>query len=467
MKKIKIIYFVGAIISLQSCFVAKQYTRPQLIEVQEKFYKSNEINVDSLSTANLPWKDLFKDKILQNYIQKALDNNIDVRIALQNINASQAYLKQGKAAYFPSINAGANYNFASPSLNGAQGKSFTERQNVNQYEISTNLSWEADIWGKLKSNERSYNASYLQSISAHQAIKSQLVATIASSYFQLLALDEQKRITEKTIQNREQSNHTMQLLKDAGNVTEVAVKQTEAQLLSAKSLLLDIDNNIKLLENSFSILLGENLKEINRGQLDDQLLNSQLKLGVPVQLLSNRPDVMAAEYGLINAFELTNVARSNFYPSLKISASGGIQSLNFEKLFNANALFASIIGSLTQPLLNGRQIKTQYEVRKAQQEIALLNYKKSILNSSKEVADALYTYQTNDKKAILKQQEYEAYEKAISYSEELLTNGFANYLEVLTARENALNAQLNMVNARFGKMNAIVQLYKSLGGGWR
>ncbi|TXH22905.1 MAG: TolC family protein [Chitinophagaceae bacterium] len=467
MKKLKYIYVIGAMVSLQSCFVAKPYTRPNLIEIQDQFYRSNELNKDSLSTANLSWKELFKDEKLQNYIQKALDNNIDIRIALQNINSAQAYLKQGKSAYFPSINAGVNYSFANPSLNGAQGKSLNDRQNINQYEWSTNLSWEADIWGKLKSNERAINASYLQSISVHQAIKSQLVAAIASSYYQLLAFDEQKRITEKTIQNREQSNHTIRLLKDAGNVTEVAVKQTEAQLLSAKSLLLDIENNIKLLENSFCILLGENLQEINRGKLGEQLLSSQLNTGVPIQLLSNRPDVMAAEYGLINAFELTNVARSNFYPSLKISASGGVQSLNFESLFNANALFASLIGSLTQPLLNGRQIKTQYEVRKAQQEIALLNYKKSILNSSKEVADALYTYQTNDKKAILKKLEFEAYEKATSYSEELLTNGFANYLEVLTARESALNAQLNVVNATFGKMNAIVQLYKSLGGGWR
>src|SRR5690606_17465570 len=296
---------------------------------------------------------------------------------------------------------------------------------------------------------------------------SNLVANIASNYYRLLALDEQKRITEETIANREESLGTIQLLKDAGNVTEVAVKQTEAQLLNAKSLLLDINNDIKLLENAFSILLGENPHAIERSSLASQEINQELKYGVPIQLLSNRPDVMAAEYALINAFELTNVARSNFYPSLRLSANGGLQSIEFEDLFSANSLFASIVGSLTQPILNGRQIKTQYEVSKAQQEAALLDYKYTVLNASREVSDALYTFQTNDEKIGLKQQEYEAYQQAIEFSEELQVYGMANYLEVLTARENALTAQLAVVNTEFGKLNAMVQLYRALGGGWR
>ena len=184
-------------------------------------------------------------------------------------------------------------------------------------------------------------------------------------------------------------------------------------------------------------------------------------------MLSNRPDVMAAEYALINSFELTNAARSSFYPSLRLTANGGLQSLNFDDFFNTNSLFASIVGSLTQPIFNGRQIRTQYEVSKAQQEAALLNYKQSILLASKDVSDALYTYTTNEQKAILKQLEYEAYQEATLYSEELLNYGMANYLEVLTARENALNAQLNVINSNLGKLNAIVQLYKAVGGGWR
>lgn len=457
---------IGIGLSLQSCFVAKDYSRKENL-VQEAYYRTDKISTDSLSLANLSYKEIFTDPKLIQHIDKALANNLDIRIALQNIEVANAYLKQGKASYFPTLNGNLGYTYGSPSLNSSTGQMLDERTWAHQFEISAGLSWEADIWGKLRSNERAAKATYLQTVAAHQAVKSNLVAAVASTYYQLLALDEQKRITEETIANRIESVETIKLLKEAGNVTEVAVKQTEAQLLNNQALLLDIDNNIKLLENYMSILLGESPREIERSSLAEQKVNATLATGVPVQLLSNRPDVMAAEYALINAFELTNIARSNFYPSLRISANGGLQSMEFKDLFSANSLFASIVGSLTQPILNGRQIKTQYEVRKAQQEAALLNYQEAILNASKEVSDALYTYQTNEQKVTLKQQEYEAYNQAIIYSQELQVYGMASYLEVLTARQNALSAQLAVVNTEYGKLNALVQLYRALGGGWR
>jgi multidrug efflux system outer membrane protein len=462
----KYIGLVGIAIFLQSCFAAKDYTR-NISVVQEQYYRTDKISTDSLSMASLSWKEIFTDTKLVEHIDKALTNNLDIRMAMQNMEIANAYMKQGKSAYYPTLNGNLGYTYATPSLNSANGQMLDERTWAHQYEISAGLSWEADIWRKLRSSDRAAQATYLQSVSAHQAVKSNLVAAVASTYYQLLALDEQKRITEETIANRTESVETIKLLKDAGNVTEVAVKQTEAQLLNNQALLLDINNDIKLLENYMSILLGESPKSIERTSLDQQKINVALTTGVPVQLLSNRPDVMAAEYGLINAFELTNVARSNFYPSLRISANGGLQSIEFKDLFSANSLFASILGSLTQPILNGRQIKTQYEVRKAQQEIALLNYQDAILVASKEVSDALYTYKTNEEKVNLKQQEYEAYNQAINFSEELQVYGLANYLEVLTARQNALSAQLAVINTEYGKLNALVQLYRALGGGWR
>lgn len=466
MKNSKYIILLVSIFALQSCFVAKDYQRPNDI-LNEQYFRTDNIQQDSLSIANLSWKDVFTDQTLSQYIDQALENNLDVRIALQNIEVANAYLKQGKAAYFPTLNANASYSYSTPSLNSMSGQAMTERDYFDQYDLSASLSWEADIWGKIRSSKRAASATYLQTIAAHQAIKSNLVAGLASTYYQLLAMDEQKRLVLETIANREQSLETIVALKDAGSVTEVAVKQTEAQLISAKSMLLDIENNIKLLENTFSILLGETPQNIERSTLSEQEINVDLNIGVPIQLLSNRPDVMAAEYALINSFELTNAARSSFYPSLRLTANGGLQSLNFDDFFNTNSLFASIVGSLTQPIFNGRQIRTQYKVSKAQQEAALLNYKQSILLASKDVSDALYTYTTNEQKAILKQLEYEAYQEATLYSEELLNYGMANYLEVLTARENALNAQLNVINSNLGKLNAIVQLYKAVGGGWR
>lgn len=466
MKNIKYIILLASIFALQSCFVAKDYQRPNDI-VNEQYFRTDNIQKDSLSIANLSWKDVFTDEKLNQYIEKALDNNLDIRIALQNIEVAQAYLKQGKAAYFPTLNGNASYSYSNPSLNSMNGQGLTKRSDFDQFELSANLSWEADIWGKIRSNKRAASASYLQTIAAHQAIKSNLVVGLASTYFQLLAMDEQKRIVLETIGNREQSLETIIALKDAGSVTQVAVNQTEAQLINAKSMLLDIDNNIKLLENAFSILLGEAPHHIERTTLNAQEINLDLNIGIPIQLLSNRPDVMAAEYALINSFELTNAARSSFYPSLRLTANGGLQSLDFDDFFNTNSLFASIVGSLTQPIFNGRQIRTQYEVSKAQQEAALLNYKQTILLASKEVSDAIYTYNTNEQKVDLKQQEYEAYQEATLHSEELLNYGMANYLEVLTAKENALNAQINVINSNYGKLNAIIQIYKAVGGGWR
>lgn len=467
MKNIKYLILVFVLTVLHSCLAVKEYQRNEKALISEETFRTDRIAQDSLSSAGISWQQLFTDNQLSKYIQTALDNNLDIRIALKNIDISQAYLKQGKAAYFPMLNGNASYTYSNPSLNGSQGISLDNRTDLNQYELSLGLSWEADIWGKIRSGEKAAVATHLQTLAAHQAIKSELVASVAGYYYQLLALDEQKRIIQETLENQEEGLETMKLLKEAGNVTEVAVKQTEAQLLNTQSLLVDTENQIHLTENAMSLLMGENPHSIERNKLAEQSLNEELSTGVPVELLSNRPDVMAAEYGLITAFELTNAARSNFYPSLRLNANGGLQSLEFDQLFSANSLFAALIGSLTQPILNGRQIRTQYEVRQAQQEQALLNYKKTILTASREVSDALYTYETNNQKIELKKNEYKAYNQATDYSEELLKYGMATYLDVLTARGNALNAQLNLINAEYGRLNAIVRLYKAIGGGWR
>ncbi|SFN67450.1 efflux transporter outer membrane subunit [Salegentibacter flavus] len=450
---------------LMSCFAAKDYERPEIQEVDENLYRTDAISQDSLNMADIAWNDVFSDPILKKYIADGLENNIDIRRAIQQMLMAEAYVKQGKAGYFPTLYVGANVNHQILSKNSQFGSFFDG--SITQYDVTGNLSWEADIWGKIRSNERAFQASYLQSAAAHKAVQTRLISNIASTYYQLLSLDAQKEITEETIANRERSLETTKALKDAGNFTEVGVKQTEAQLYTAQALLIDINNRIRLLENSLSILLGEGPQSIERNRLEEQEINTSLNTGVPAQLLRNRPDVIAAEYNLVNAFELTNVARSNFYPSLSLSAGGGFQSLELDELFNANSLFANLAGSLMQPVLNGRKIRTQFEVAEAQQEDALLNFKYTILNAGKEVSDALYNYEASTEKIDILNKEYNAYADASEYSEELLNNGFANYLEVLTARENALNSQLNLINAEFSKLQAMVDLYRALGGGWQ
>ncbi|SFS34845.1 efflux transporter outer membrane subunit [Lutibacter maritimus] len=457
----KILLIIGLPILLSSCFAAKEYSRPETI-ISENSFRTDAISKDSLSMAVVSWKELFTDQFLQKYINEGLINNIDNRVALQQIIAAQAYLKQGKAGYLPTLNGSLQFNHQENSDNMGYAIS-----SANQYSLGANLSWEADIWGKIRSNKRAFEASYLQSVAAHQAIKTTLVSQIAAVYYQLLSLDEQVKITKETIETREKGLTTTQALKESGYVTEIAVKQTEAQLYTAKSILIDLNEQIHLLENTMSILLGKSSSKIERSTFSEQKIAIPLEIGVPALLLSNRPDVIAAESRFMQAFELTNVARSNFYPTITLTASGGFQSLDFDNFFNASSLFSNVLGGLTQPIFNSKKIKTQYEVSKAQQEQALLRFKETLLNASKEVSDAMYSYKAATEKIAIKEKEFNAYNTASSYSQELLNNGLANYLEVLNAQENALNSQLGLINAQFNQLKYTIDLYKALGGGWR
>ncbi|MDF0717721.1 TolC family protein [Muricauda sp. 334s03] len=450
--------------TLQGCFVAKNYTRPELEEV-EPLYRTDNLPQDSISMADVSWRDLFSDTQLKSYIEQGLENNIDIRIALQNVVAAEAYVKQGKAGYYPTLSGTAGFTRTKNSKNSQFGSFFTSA--LEQYELSGALSWEADIWGKIRSNKRAASASYLQSVSAHQAIKTDLIAGIASTYYQLLALDKQLEVSRQTLESRRNSLETTIALKDAGQLTEVAVKQTEAQVHTTEIIVIDLENNIKLLENAFSILLGEAPQKIQRGSLNHQTIDTKLSTGVPYMLLANRPDVIQAEYGLINAFELTNVAKSSLYPSLSLSAAGGFQSLELDNWLDASSLFSNLAASLTQPIFNGRRLRTQMEVAKVRQEQALLGYRQVLLIAGREVSDALYTYDAETQKLQSRSKELEAYATAEDYSEELLDNGLANYLEVLTARQNALNSELNYVNSQYAQLSAIVELYRALGGGWK
>jgi len=452
--------------TVASCMARREYERPKNV-VDEKLYRTDMLSSDSTNIANIPWKDIFTDPILQGHISKALENNLDIRIALQNIASAESYLKQSKAAYQPTLSVGPNYTFQTQSINTQFGQIIGERRYINQFDITASVGWEADIWGRLKAQEKAQLASYLGTVAAHKAVKSDLVASIATSYYQLLTYDAQKKIITETIALREKNLETTRALKTAGTLTEVAVQQSEALVFNAKSLLIDIDTQIQLLENTMSLLMGEPSQSIARSTLESQKLPIDLKLGYPAQLLANRPDVMRAEYNLMNAFELTNSAKAQFYPTLRITGSGGVQSVDIDHLFSVNSLFANIVSGLAQPILNRRQIKTNYEVSLANQESAYLNFRKAVLTAGKEVSDAIRVFSVQDSYIELKQKELNAYKNSVEYSQELVNYGMANYLEVLNASVNSLNAELNIANAEYSKMRAAVELYQALGGGWK
>ena len=462
--KIILIFFVSFLVV--SCQTRQNYQRANDV-VDEKLFRTDALLKDSLSMANLSWKEIFTDAVLQKHITKALENNLDIRMALQNIASAEAYLKQSKAAYQPTISVGPDYSFNTSSLNTQFGQIVGERRYINQFDITANLGWELDLWGKLKGQEKAQYAAYLSSVAAHQNVKSNLVASIATAYYQLLAFDEQKKIFSNTIEIRKKNLETTKALKDAGIVSEVAVQQSEALVYNAEASLVTLDVQIQMLENTISLLMGEPSHEIERTSLSTQNFALNTDLGYPSALLANRSDVKQAEFNLINAFELTNAAKAQFYPSLRITGSTGVQSVDIDKLFSGNSVFANVLVGLAQPILNKRQIRTNYEVSLANQERAYLNFRKTILNAGNEVSDALKMYNAQDQFIAFKKKELSAYDKSVEFSQELVNYGMANYLEVLNANVNKLNAEINIANAQYTKLQAGVELYRALGGGWR
>jgi outer membrane protein TolC len=305
----------------------------------------------------------------------------------------------------------------------------------------------------------------LQSQAASRAIQTGLVSGLASYYYNLLSLDRKLAITEQTVKNWDTTVQTMRALKEAAIVTGAAVVQSEASRYAAEVTIPDIKQNIRETENALSILLGRPPVGILRSNIDEQEILPVLQTGVPTQLLANRPDVQEAELGFRSAFEQTNVARTFFYPSLTITGSAGLSSLSLGNFFNAGSIFASIAGGLTEPIFNGRLNRTRLEVAKSQQQAALLNFQNTLLTAGQEVSDALSLYQTALDKMVVRTNQLTALGKSVEYSQELLRYGSANYTEVINARQNLLNAQLNRVNDRLQQLQAVVDLYRALGGG--
>lgn len=455
---IKSVLFVAIMTLMQSCFVAKDYEAPKV--TTENLFRTE--STDTTSIASVSWDKLFTDTLLQQHINECLQNNLDLKIALQNIEAAEATFKQGKAGYLPSVTANASLTHQELSSNSQFGRLFSS---LDQYELSAKLSWEADIWGKIRSTKRAALAQLLQSNAAKQAVQTELIATVSSLYFQLLAVDAQIKVVTKTLENRTQSVEVIQALKKAGNVNEVAVKQTEAQKYATQIILKDLEFNRKVLENTFSQLLGKVSGTVNRSTFETQKIEANVSAGLPVSVLSKRPDVVSAELNFRSSFEQTNVARSFFYPSLTLNATSGLQALELKQWFSTNSIFATVIAGLTQPVFAQRQNKTRLEVAKANQQKAYLQYEKAILTAGKEVSDALASYENETSKLAIRKNQLDALNQAANYSDELLQYGMVNYLEVLTAKDNALNTEINYIDNKYKQMNAVIQLYKALGGG--
>ncbi|GGE55479.1 NodT family efflux transporter outer membrane factor (OMF) lipoprotein [Pedobacter psychrotolerans] len=452
------------ILTLSAC-VTKKYERPQV--KNDGLYR--DINTtDTTNMADLPWKALFSDTTLQSLIQKGINENLDLKQAIERIKISEATLRQSRAAFLPSLQADVSVTDAKQAqaaLNFPSGININLETQTYKAQLST--SWEADIWGKLSSAKKAAYATLLQSDATRRAVQTQLIATIANSYYTLLALDKQLAITEQTIKIRMQDVETMKALKEGAVVNGAAVVQSEANLYAAQVTLPDLKRSIKEAENALNIALAQAPGTVNRTTLDQQVAYTDLKTGVSAQLLQNRPDVIAAEFGFRSAFENTNVAKTYFYPALTLTAAGGLTSLQLSNFFD-NSIFYNLVGGLTQPIFAKGANKARLTTAQANQQIAFYTFQQALLTGGQEVSNALYAYQTAEEKETTRAKQIASLTKAVDFTKELLRYSSAtNYTDVLTSEQSLLTAQLNGINDRLQKLQSVVDLYRALGGGWK
>ena len=454
-----ILLVAGITVVLFSCNTSQHYQRESVNT--ENLYGVE--NTDTTNLAVMPWQELFTDPLLQAYITEGLENNPDLQIAIQRVAESEAYFEQSKAALLPGINAKATGNYTRNS----ESLSPNSRRETGSYQLGVEAGWELDLWGKLRSAKRAAYANLLATDAGQKAVETRLISNIATAYYNLSALDAKLAITRQTVQNDIDMIETFKILKESGRVTSAAIVQSEAARFAAEVTIPDLEQQIREVENALCLLLGRTPGEIQRNQLSAPLEASLLKTGVPSQLLDNRPDVMQAEYDVMSAFEMTNSAHAYFYPALTLTASTGFASGSLDNLLDPASFAANIIGGLTAPIFNKKINTTRLKVAKAQQESALLNLKYMLLNAGQEVNNALGLYESASRKIDLRQQQLSALEKSVEYTRELLTYGSSSYIEVLAAQQSLLGAQLNSVNDHLQQLDAVVSLYRALGGGWK
>jgi NodT family efflux transporter outer membrane factor (OMF) lipoprotein len=450
----------GLAVLLVSCGTSRHFRRDSVST--DNLYGKQELT-DTATMASLRWTDLFTGPQLQKLILEGLNNNLDLQIAVQRVSEAEAYFSQSKAALLPGISAqGTETYIRNPESIYPEGP-----REVNTDQLGVQASWEIDLWGKLRSSKRSAYANLLASDAGRKAVQTRLISNIVSAYYALVGLDAKLAITQQTVKNSIDLVETLKALKQSGRVTGAAVVQSEAARYAAEVTIPDLNQQIRETENALCVILGRTPGHIERGTIDEQALTPVLQIGIPAQLLDNRPDVIQAEYQVMSAYELTNSARAYFYPALTLTASTGFAAKDLRSLLDPASFAANVIGGLTQPLFNKKMNATRLKVAKAQQEEALLNFRSILLNAGQEVHNALGSYESAVGKMELRQKQLDALNKSVDYTIELLNYGSATYTEVLNAQTSLLAAQLSRVNDRLQQLNAVVSLYRALGGGWR
>lgn len=455
---------------------------PELIQkevnnkVPESYAKSSQ---DTLNTATeLVWQDYFTDPYLNILIDTALSNNQELNITLQEIQIVQNEVRVRKGEILPSVNIGAAAGvdkvgrYTSQGANDANtdikpGKEMPDP--LQDYMLGAYATWEIDIWHKLRNAKKSAMTRYLASVEGKNFMVTNLISEIANSYYELLALDNQLAIVNQNIDIQNNAFEIVKYQKNAARVTELAVRRFEAQVLNTKSLQFGIQQNIIEIENRINFLVGRFPQRVERdanafGDLNPETIHA----GIPSQLLANRPDIRQAELELAATKIDINVAKADFYPSLEITAGLGFNAFNPSYIFTSpQSLIYSLTGELVAPLINRNAIKAKYLTANAKQIQAIYNYEQTILNAYIEVANQLSNINNLEQTYDLKSQEVQALTQSVEISNELFNSARADYMEVLLTQRDALESKFELIETKMKQMNAKVNIYQALGGGWK
>jgi NodT family efflux transporter outer membrane factor (OMF) lipoprotein len=458
------------IITFISCTVSKDIETPK--NAFPENFRNASVSKDTASIGDLEWKNFFREKDIIQLIDSAVVRNNDLQIATKNIEIAQYRFTQSKWGNVPQANLFVTANTNNPSDNSFTGRTLDQAlgaKHIDDFSTGVSLSWEADIWGKIKNQKKGAFASYLQSEEVKKALQTTIVANVSNGYYNLLMLDAQLEIAKKNVQLIDSTTTIIKLKFDAGQVTSLAIQQSEAQKLNAAQLVPLLEQNIAIQENALSVLTGSfpnsKKRSIVLGAVE---LKNNASIGIPSSIISRRPDVKSAELALKSANANVGITKADLYPALRITAQGGLNSFESSNWFNIPAsLFGTVAGGLTQPLLNNKKLKTQYNIATAEREKAVLNFRQSVLVAVSEVSDALVKVEKLQQQESFLQERVKTLQLAIKNAKMLFQNGMAEYLEVLSAQASLLQSELELANIKREQLSANTALYRALGGGWR
>ena len=456
MKKILLLTVIVALTS--SCSIYRKYHRPEDLPV-DSLYRAEVMETateDTTSLGYMPWEEMFTDPYLQDLIKTGLEHNVDLQSAILRVEQAKAQLSAAKWAYAPSLN-----------LTPQGGLSSVNAGKVSwNYNVGGAVSWDIDLFGSLLNSKRGAQATLLQQQAYQQAVRSQIIGTIANSYYALLMLDDQVKISAENVKIWKEQVRTMEVMLKVGQTNESAVTQARANLYALEASYADLVRQQRETENALCSLLGQPYFPIERGTLSEQTVPDNISVPVPLQLLSNRPDVMQAEMAYASSYYTTNMARAAFYPSINLSGSAGWTNSIGQAISNPAGWLLSALGQLTMPVFNHGQLRANLKVSKAEEEIARLTYRQALLTAGEEVNNALFAIQTHETMLEKHQAQCKDLERTLVSTEYLFRNSSGTtYLELLTSQQSLLSAQLNAISDQYQLLQSVVTLYQALGGG--